>query len=63
MNKTEVFKWKDFDNITLYQCCLERVWEDSSINEIKDVGLNATVYDVSIDYGLTNSWLALFHET
>ena len=55
VNKTKIFKRKNLDNTTLYQFCLESVPNSFSINEIKEVGLNGTVYDVSTDYGLTNS--------
>ena len=51
MNETEIFKCKGVDNISPYQFCLGSVSKDFSNNK---VALNGTLYDFSIQYGLTN---------
>ena len=56
INNTES---KGLDNINPCQICSDSVSEDFEINKTKEIALNDTVYDFSIDYGVIGSADAL----
>ena len=51
LNKTEICNFKGLHNINPCQFCLGSVSKNITINETKEIALNETVYDFSIDYG------------
>ena len=54
-NSTEVTKFKAKDsNIIATPLCLGKISKDWSVDNMKDTGLNAYVYDFSVDYDATN---------
>ena len=54
-NGTEIIKFKAKDsNIIATPLCLGKISKDWSVDNMKDTGLNAYVYDFSVDYDATN---------
>ena len=54
-NSTEIIKFKAKDsNIIATPLCLGKISKDWSVDNMKDTGLNAYVYDFSVDYDATN---------
>ena len=54
-NGTEIIKFKVKDsNIIATPLCLGKISKDWSVDNMKDTGLNAYVYDFSVDYDATN---------
>ena len=52
VNGTEIIKFKANDSeIAATPSCLENIWKDWSVDNMKDTGLNGYVYDFRVDYG------------
>ena len=49
VQKTEIYKFKAKDNISLYNFCLESISQDFIKDEQSEISLNGTVYDFSVD--------------
>ena len=45
VNKTEIYKFKAYNNIHWYELCLGIVLKDFMKNEQIEISLNGTVYD------------------
>ena len=50
VSKTEICKFKANDNISWYNCCLGSKSKDFTKDEQREISLNGTVYDFSIDH-------------
>ena len=51
LNDTEIIKFKSKDpEILPYLLCLGNISRDWSVDDMKKTGLNAYVYDFSVDY-------------
>ena len=54
-NGTEIIKFKaKYSNIIATPLCLGNIWNDWSVDNLKDTGLNGYVYDFSVDYDSTD---------
>ena len=50
MNKAEIFKFKSNDNISWYNFYFGSVSKDVTNDEQREISLNSTVYDFSVDH-------------
>ena len=48
MNKTQIFKIKDLDDVPSDQFCLECVSKDFKIDGIREIAFNGNAYNLSI---------------
>ena len=49
VNKTEIWKFKTHDKIPWYEFCSGSTSKDFTNNDLKEISLNDTIYDFSVD--------------
>ena len=49
-NKTEICKFKAKGNISFYNFCLRSISKDFTKDEQREISLNGTIYDLSVEH-------------